>query len=293
MILQERIPPFVHVLTIYPNFDRGVDKALIVLNCAGIGVEECTVSEIKGKRILKLYSEDSVKIDRLYKLFRKLKLTDIKVSRSFLKPDDWLTRWKIHWKPARLTKMLDVVPVWCKDKYRVRKGRDYILMDTLLSFGTGLHETTQIVSQFIEDHSGKINSLMDIGTGTGILAMVALKHGAKKVLALDIGELSVQAAKDNMRVNKLNAVIKKADIKIFRHKDQFDFVAANLITHDLIEHGQKISGFVKEGGYLAVSGISLDNLPKLRKSFTRLPLKFLAIQQGKQWAGLLYQKKML
>ena len=67
-------------------------------------------------------------------------------------------------------------------------------------------------------------------------------------------------------------------------------MAANLITEDLIEHAQKIISFVKEGGLLAVSGISLDNLSKLQKSFSSLPLKCLKISKGKQWSGLLFQK---
>ena len=73
------------------------------------------------------------------------------------------------------------MPVWYRDKYKPVPGRDYILMDTLLSFGTGLHETTQCMAQFIEDKKGKFESFLDIGTGTGILALVALKHGAKDV----------------------------------------------------------------------------------------------------------------
>jgi ribosomal protein L11 methyltransferase len=165
-------------------------------------------------------------------------------------------------------------------------------MDTLLSFGTGLHETTQIVSQYIEDCSGQFKSFMDIGTGTGILSMVALKSGATQVLAIDIGDLSIEAAKCNFKANRLNAVVKQADITRFRNGQTYDFVAANLITQDLIDHHRQIISFVKPGGYLAVSGISLDNLVKLQSVFRKLPLRCLKTQKGKQWSGLLYQKKM-
>ncbi len=242
--------------------------------------------------LLKVFSEDRLRIQRIKQVFNKLGIKGILTRTKTLRPKDWLTRWKKDWKPARLTKALDVVPVWYKDRYRPKKGRDYILMDTLLSFGTGLHETTQIMSQFIEDCRGKFTSFMDIGTGTGILTMVALKQGARPVLAIDIGELSVEAAQENMKANRLKATIKLADIKTFRHARQYDFVAANLVTQDLIENASMILKFVRPGGYLAVSGISLDNLSKLERAFKRLPLQCLDLQKGKQWSGLLYQKKM-
>jgi ribosomal protein L11 methyltransferase len=165
-------------------------------------------------------------------------------------------------------------------------------MDTLLSFGTGLHETTRFMAQFIEDRRGNFKSFLDIGTGTGILALVALKYGAQKVQGIDIGALSVQAARDNMKANQLIFKVLRADIKKYPSKEKYDFVAANLITEDLIEHAGKIISFVREDGLLAVSGISLDNLSKLRKVFSSLPLKCIKICKGKKWSGLLYQKRM-
>lgn len=247
----------------------------------------------KGKPAIELFDEQKAKLDRVEKLFGRLHLSGIKITKYRLLPADWLTKWKTLWKPASLTQKLDVVPVWYKDKYKPRRGRDHILMDTLLSFGTGLHETTRIMAQFIEDRKGTFKSFLDIGTGTGILSLVALKYGAKDVLGIDIGYLSVQAARDNRRVNALYFKIKKADIKKFHCEKTFDLVAANLVTEDLIEHAHKIMSFVKEGGCLAVSGISLDNLPRLRKAFACLPLKCLKISKEKEWSGLLYQRKML
>ncbi len=137
-------------------------------------------------------AKQSLNVSRNF--FVRLGLSGVKVRHRRLAPKDWLTLWKSQWKPAALTKKLDVVPVWYQDKYKPRQGCDHILMDTLLSFGTGLHETTRFMAQFIEDKQGKFRSFLDIGTGTGILALVALKNGAEEVLAIDIGSLSVQAA---------------------------------------------------------------------------------------------------
>jgi ribosomal protein L11 methyltransferase len=292
MNIQERVPKSVYRLSIHSPHEQGLNLARAVLLNLGYTAEELISSSLKGKFSLELFNEDDARLNRVRDLFGRLALPGIKINLRCLAPKDWLTLWKAHWKPAPLTKKLDVVPVWYRDKYKNRQGCDYILMDTLLSFGTGLHETTQFMAQFIEDKKGKFNSFLDIGTGTGILALVALKGGAQQVMGIDIGALSVQASRDNMKVNHLNFEVRKADIKKFHVKDKFDFVAANLVTDDLIEHAKKILSFVKVDGFLAVSGISLENLKRLRQAFMPLPLKCLKISKGKQWSGLLYQKMM-
>lgn len=273
--------------------EQGLVLPRAVLLNLGFEEGDLVGSCLKGRPAIELFNEQKAKLDRVEKLFGRLSLAGIKVQKRCLAPKDWLTRWKSQWKPAPLTKKLDVVPVWCLNKYKPRPGRDFILMDTLLSFGTGLHETTRFMAQFIEDKRGSFSSFLDIGTGTGILGLVALKHGAREVLGIDIGPLSVQAARDNMKANRSYFKAVQADIKTYRSTDRYDFVAANLITQDLIEHAQKIISFVKEGGWLAVSGISLDHLNKLRKEFSALPLKCLKISKGKQWSGLLYQRMTL
>ena len=288
--IQERIPKIVYQLSIQSANEQGLGLVVAVLLNLGYTQGDLINSSLKGKSAIELFDEHEEKFRRLKALFGRLGLAGVKVHQRKLLPKDWLTLWKSQWKPAALTKKLDVVPVWYKDKYKPRLGRDYILMDTLLSFGTGLHETTQFMAQFIEDKQGCFKSFLDIGTGTGILALVALKYGARDVGGIDIGELSVQAARDNMKANNLYFKVKKADIKKYNSKETFDFVAANLITEDLIENARKIISFVKDDGLLAVSGISLENLSKLRRAFSSLPLKCLKISKGKQWSGLLFQK---
>ena len=288
--MQERIPPVLYELT-FVGADKALAMARAVLQSAGIDAALIIEDDQTTRRSVKFFSENKVYITRLHQLFERLCLPGVKISLKPLRPKQWLTRWKIGWRPAALTRHLDVVPLWHRKTYRPKSGRDHILINTLLSFGTGLHETTRFMAQFIEDCRGQFSSFMDIGTGTGILAMTALKNGARRVVAIDIGELSVEAAKANLKVNRLKAVVKKADIKTFRHKGRYDFVAANLVTQDLIEFRRQILTLAKPGGYLAVSGISLENLPKFQRAFSQLPLNCLDIQKGKQWAGLLFQKR--
>ena len=299
MIAQARVPiqdrtlKAVYQLQLRSRSEQALGPVKAVLFSLGYAESDLILSIIKDFYSLELFDKTPAKFVRLKRLFIRLSLPDVKITTHHLAAKDWLTRWKNQWKPTALTKKMDVVPVWHRNKYKTRRDRDYILIDTLMSFGTGLHETTQLMARFIEDNRGKFVSFLDIGTGTGILAFVALKYGARDAVGIDIGQLSVQAARDNMKVNKTYFRVVKADIKKYRSSKTYDFVAANLVTEDLIEHASKIISFVKEGGLLAVSGISLDNLSRLRRAFSSLPLKCLKISKGRQWSGLLYQKMML
>ena len=80
------------------------------------------------------------------------------------------------------------------------------------------------------------------------------------------------------------------DIEKFKDNESYDFVAANLITHDLITFGDKILGFVKEGKYLAISGISIENFKLIKEVFQKYPLQCLEVKRGEKWVACLYQK---
>ncbi len=290
MIVQERIPTCVYQISLTSYDPKVLTLLRQVLAALRFSDDQCVDEMRDGQMFLCVYSEDKKHIDSALQLIRKLKIVDLRITTRALKPKDWLTRWKAVWKPGALTRHIDIVPVWHRKSYKVKKSRSFILMDTLLSFGTGLHETTRIVAQMIEDHKGQYDSFCDIGTGTGVLAMVASIYGAQDIVALDIGELSVEAALSNLALNKIKAKVVLADIGRYRNSQQYDFVAANLITHDLIAHRRRIVSLVKPQGLLAVSGISLERLNELKKGFSDLPLKPLQIEKGKEWAGVLFRK---
>jgi ribosomal protein L11 methyltransferase len=256
------------------------------------GFKDTAISENSenNKWFLKVFSEDKNQVDCLKKKFSRLKLSGIKSSCKILKSNDWLTRWKNQWKPLALTKKIDVIPFSYKDKYKTSK--EVILLDTLMSFGTGMHETTQLISQLVEDHKLQLSSFLDIGTGTGILALVALKHGSQSVTAMDISPLSIEAAKINLKVNGLKAKFILGNVGQLSSVQKYQTVAANLITNDLLKHRRKILSLVKPGGLLMVSGISLDNLSRLKQGFKDLPLTCRKVSKGTQWSAILYVKKM-
>ena len=138
------------------------------------------------------------------------------------------------------------------------------------------------------DHPARI---LDIGTGTGILCMVAKLCGATAIGAIDNDKQCIAVAKENFRRNALVPVfVRGVSLEKFRSAATFDFVAANLVSADLIRFKKKLAAYVAPGGFLAVSGISKENVPRVVRSFERAPFKRIALLQKKQWAALLMRK---
>ena len=212
------------------------------------------------------------------------------ISLKRFKDEDWKTRWKDDFKPFALTKHIQVVPAWLKDDYQDRRRRP-LYLDSSLAFGTGLHETTRYTAQLIESLQGKFKSFLDLGTGTGILTIVALFCGAEEFRAIDISDDAVQTAKKNLaRNNYPDKTVRTMDIATFKSRQPFDLVAANLLTKDLIAYGRRIIYLVKPNQYLAVSGISRENFTLLRRAFKKLPLRCLKVRKGKKWVAVLYKR---
>jgi len=222
--------------------------------------------------------------------FRQLHLKGVSVRLKTLKPADWEHKWKVDFRPFGLTKRIDVVPMAQRKSFKPKR-RIPIYIETANAFGSGLHETTRFMAMLIENCRGRFENYLDIGTGTGILALVALKNGAKEATALDIDRRCTAAAKENFKENgyQLSKVV-LADVEEYKNGARYDFVGANLITHELIHVKRKLVSLVKPGQFLAVSGIMQENLPALRKAYKNLPLRCVKILTGKQWVALLFKK---
>lgn len=207
-----------------------------------------------------------------------------------IKNENWKTKFSKTFSVFALTRRFDVVPSWKLKKYK-KTNRIPIILDSINAFGTGLHETTGFMAQFIESHKGRFKSFFDVGTGTGLLALIALKCGAKEICAIDFDQDAVAAAKQNFKINGYGPKgILSVDIEKYNAKKKFDFVAANLITRDLIKYKKKILILVARGGFLAISGIMEENYSEIRKAFNLKSLKCARIQKKGQWVGLLYKR---
>jgi ribosomal protein L11 methyltransferase len=172
---------------------------------------------------------------------------------SHVKEEDWSTAWKKYYKTTRLGKTIIIKPTW--EEYTPVQGDNIIELDPGMAFGTGTHETTVMCAELLEKYVRDSNTVFDIGTGSGILAITAAKLGAKEVKGVDLDEVAVDAARENVEHNNLNNVeILHGDL-VNVLEGKADIVVANIIADVIIYLTDIIPPFIKENGLFITSGI--------------------------------------
>ncbi len=295
---------------------------------AGIPQTEIILVQKSEETGICLYPRSPRQAERLERQLLRLPVKNIQRRRRTLYKTQWRDKWKKDFLPFALTPTIDVVPWWRKSVDRSRKRR-ILCIDTITAFGTGLHETTRFMARLIEDSQGQFYNFLDVGTGTGILSIVAFLlafshpkaewkpvldlsslrekavltstamllmeersiNGAKIVHAIDHDRQCISVAKRNLAVNGFGFDrIVVTDLRSMRRDQQFDFVAANLISADLIAFKRILWSRLRPGGFLAISGISIENYPWLRREFKKIPLRCIKVKRGKEWIALLFRR---
>lgn len=262
-----------------------------VLSGCGVAREEFVELTDTRHQYLLFYPRTPAQARRVRRSLRNLDCPrgGVALETRTLSRKDWQDRWKKDLKPFALGRNFFVIPVGWHKKYRTGT-RVPIVIDTAMAFGSGLHETTRFMARLIESRGRQFESFLDIGTGTGILSVVAAKRGAAKIDAIDFNPDCIKVARANLKRNGCRpSSLAVADIHHYASRKKYDFVAANLVTHNLVKAGRKLVSLVRPGKYLAVSGISLENVPVLKKAFQKYPLRTLKIIKGRGWAAVLYK----
>ncbi len=193
---------------------------------------------------------------------------------SRLAERDWRHSWKHHFRPLSIGRRLLLRPSW--SGRRARPGQAVVVLDPGLSFGTGQHATTRFCLVELVRHRtrDRRQSFLDLGTGSGILAIAAAKLGYHPILALDNDPESVRVSSRNARRNRVAECveIRVADVAQLPRRSSrcYDLVCANLLAPLLLEQGQRIVAQVRPGGLLVVAGILDREFPSVSARLTGL-----------------------
>jgi len=216
-----------------------------------------------------------------------LKIGSGKISVTQIPPEDWAESWKRHFKPMEIGKVLLLKPSWIKK--RPKKGQAVVVLDPGLSFGTGQHATTEFCLQEIvrNANTSRRQSLLDIGTGSGILAIAAAKLGYKPVSAFDFDPEAVRVARANTQTNGAlpNIRIFQDDVTRLptRTKWRYDFICANLISDLLVAERKRIVAQLSPGGILVLAGILKKEFAEVQREFEKSGLKLVRAKNKKEW----------
>lgn len=202
--------------------------------------------------------------------------------------EDYQNSWKKYLFPEKVSEKFVVKPTW--REYTPEADELIIELDPGRAFGTGSHPTTSLCLKLMEENISEGDSVIDVGTGSGILMIAADRLGASEIYGTDIDELAVESAKENLELNKISeekAKVYKGDLISVVENKKFDVVVANILADVLLILLHDISKVVKPNGKIIFSGIIEDKCELLKREVESLGFTVEEIKADKEWRAML------
>ena len=205
--------------------------------------------------------------------------------------EDWANSWKQYYKPIKIGEKIVICPAW--ERYTPAAGEIVIRMDPGMAFGTGTHETTRLVIRLLEKYTKEGQRMLDVGTGTGILAICASRLGAEICRAYDIDPTAVRVARENIKDSGLtNVTCDQSDLlkQVSLEGGQYDLVCANIVADIIIRMTPDVGKYMKDDAVLLASGIIAERCDDVVACFEANGFKVVELLTDNDWCGLAIMK---
>ncbi|MEZ0328047.1 MAG: 50S ribosomal protein L11 methyltransferase [Dissulfuribacterales bacterium] len=271
-------------------------EELVTLSGRGVEIIE-DLSEIKAYL---LQQEAGTQMPLIHDLLQRLvpveSLDSLRIQIRYMENKDWMEEWKKGFQPLRIGRRLVIKPSWIA---MTPKPDDLIIeIDPGQAFGTGTHATTQLVLEAMEGLCDETplaaKSLLDVGTGTGILAIGAARLGFSPILCIDNDPLAVEAAKENVRKNGVEKAVQVSDQGISSINGHFEVILANLDRNTLLSLAEPLVQHLAFKGTLILSGILTNQQAEVQACFSGKGMQLIRTLQEHsavpEWACTVMQK---
>lgn len=227
-------------------------------------------------------SEDtSEKAEEIKGLLRPFFDSEVVFETSCTVEEDWANSWKQYYHSFAVGENIYIYPIWEEnnENYPINIG-----LDPGMAFGSGTHETTELCLKAMEKYMKKEAKVLDVGTGSGILAIAGAKLGANSVLAIDLDENAVKVAKENVEYNQVDNII---NVQVGNLADdvegQYDIVVANILADVICILARDVKKILAPNGVFITSGIIADKLDLVKKVFAEEGLKVVEVSAKGEW----------
>ncbi len=227
--------------------------------------------------------------ERLKKLSLTLNTAPAEIMVGNIKDEDWANNWKKYFHPVKIGQRIVVKPSW--ENYLPQSGEIIVELDPGCAFGTGMHPTTSMCVNFMEQYLSPQMNLFDVGTGSGILAITAAKLGVKSVQAGDYDTVAVKTAKDNIANNQVDTIKCFQSDLLKRFLGKADFICANIIADIIIRLFDELPKKLATNGILLASGIIEDRLQDVETAALEHGLYISDMQKKAGWVALIIRFK--
>ena len=204
-------------------------------------------------------------------------------------PSQWENEWKKYFKPFRVGGKIVIKPSW--ETFDIQEDDLLIEIDPGNSFGSGTHETTSLCIEMLEKYMTPGETVIDVGTGSGILSIAAGKLGASQVIAVDIDALAVNTARENLNLNGLSSIseVRLGDLLDVVH-EKADIVVANIIADVIVKLAHDIETVMKTDALFIGSGIINTKLDWVLASLESLNFEFVEVITKGEWSAIVVKK---
>ena len=263
------------------GINNGVGMSSILGTSAGLGegAGHCKTFILSTE-----YIDNNIEIE-LNKIFNQNNLTYLK---SIIKEENWNAIWESNFEPVRVGDFVGIRANF--HPHFDPPVQHEINITPKMSFGTGHHGTTFTVIQMMEEMNFKDKTVYDFGTGTGILAILAEKLGAKEVLAVDNDDWCIENANENLEANESHRIQVEKVVSAFQSRT-FDIILANVNRHIIEANMEELTKVSKIDSQLVLSGLLIEDQLDMINLVTQNGWSFLNIKQKEGWISLLFDKK--
>ena len=208
------------------------------------------------------------------------------VSWKAVADEDWAETWKEFFHTEKIGARTVIKPTW--EEYEAKAGEIVVELDPGAAFGTGQHATTSLCIRALEELVRPGMTVFDVGTGSGVLAIVAAKLGAKRVEAVDFDPVAVRVARENVRQNGAEDVVHTERSDLLKSvAGEADLIIANIIADIIVRLFGEVKGSLAAGGTMLLSGIIEDRLADVVEAAGRHGFSVEKIEQEKGWAAVI------
>ncbi len=293
----ERLDDLVAIMSMISNQLQIEDYSDIDLaSCYGDLIDESILNADKTIASVSVYvSGDRPCNDELSFLRERLAAAGLAdaatIEMNGVNEEDWANAWRTYYKPLHIGRHMVIVPAW--ETYEPQDGEIVVTMDPGMAFGTGSHETTRLVIGLLEKYTERGCRMLDVGCGSGILAICASKLGAGECLAYDIDPTAVRVANENVEKSGLtNITCGVADL--LRGVDDshpYDLITANIVADIIIRMAPDVGRYMHEKTVLLVSGIILQRSDDVVEALERNGLRITERVADNDWCAMAVMKK--
>ncbi|MFT0800109.1 50S ribosomal protein L11 methyltransferase [Bacillus swezeyi] len=213
-----------------------------------------------------------------------------KITISEVNEEEWATAWKKYYHPVKISEKFTIVPTW-EEYTPVHTDELIIEMDPGMAFGTGTHPTTVLCIQALERYVKEGDSVVDVGTGTGILSIASAMLRAQKVEAYDLDPVAVESARLNTKLNKVSgSIVIKQNNLLDGVEGEKDVIVANILAEVILRFTHQAYNLLKNEGYFITSGIIQQKKQEVKDALVKEGFTIIEVLSMEDWVSIIAKK---